>query len=1215
MPKRAWSSSPTGATCRTLRCGAVLKTGLLAKKGSMLPTRLFLNMPFRRWKMMPANAQVADAIHVLVPLARSLPKHHAPTCVLEEFSTHIDTLSAEGVSVFDMRFGSKMTERKEENTTVVWLPPEHLDKNSVAVTAAKLVETLVQDGIFVVGDISPSEGAIYVSAFDGLLTSSLIGKAKAVVLITRRLRVCVFERAGAKFTVKPDSADEYLSCVGTSGSLGETILGYLQIIRACDSRAFWMGVQNEMHEDSAYLRGNVEWGKTILNGYLDFAQTLTNQTCQKIYEFSLWRLSALFAAGHCQLNALDLLTHSLVERFNALNPALFSKEGSETELLIGSIQVSGMTEKQASTGSGHCSIWHFFRHPDASAKAYYFLLWPKPVWFKNFPERDRYERVGRTPVIAKDGWKAYPMPRFRRVKPTGQEYVSVYGASPQESYACWQDLTRQIMKVGHWVYGGHHDLLTLNLIAAFDSQLDQTGLPSVGNLARFVYQNLIDYMGITDDMLNEKGRKIVSYATASQRVQKKQRRKSVLVYPSHPVTDHIINQFSQLVLDDYKSELQRQLIGLLPIRRTRSGSTLLISGLASERLERCAQGGVSTAIIFDDAMLTGRTYHEIKRLLKVRGFKNIRSLTILDRQRLPSSDYLEPEQSVCYWRLDVPPLGGESSCPLCRARSVAQGLITSLNNSPYKDRLDNLRREWSPQSPVTGWPDTGLMPVALSLKRARKKFGIRENPEKPGEYIQIGGDKEKVNLSTSTGLVAYVTEFHSMTSRDDLPLVLIGEQEKDALPPHAIVELIASQLLLFPSEFDPETENEMVILLMENLLNIKVGDRHTAFALLTLFSLSAATLNAAVKIHLKNGATAKQGLEGANVDYVLLISYLLHQEILLDDPKYERAACLLKGARSILSAYWHFHIQIKDIDGKSHSMALYRLKEADIPQRLDTLVFNATSSASRTLSLLDEIIIPHNRANTNLEKITVIRADARRIAEQLDQVAGTFLAKPDKQYNDPTDLLFKEVQALGNNLLTHLDEIHSFFYLPIGLDAFENGDLSTIEQQVEWLCEEVRALDFKRIAAEKKIQLGWDKPEFSVHISTYDLPDTLKMKQGEKSEVFVIWDEPIRTAFKDLLANVVYASDPIYSPWLLSRQAHLCVGIRAAPDCLEFELVNSTVTKASVIEDKIKRHRSYFLLKEVGGDVKYSQRDEKTIAALIQLPYANKLYLKIGGVQ
>ena len=62
-------------------------------------------------------------------------------------------------------------------------------------------------------------------------------------------------------------------------------------------------------------------------------------------------------------------------------------------------------------------------------------------------------------------------------------------------------------------------------------------------------------------------------------------KKPLLVYPSHPVTDHIINEFLSLLEDHALSRVRDNLISILPIRRHRSGSGLQVPGLTLETIK------------------------------------------------------------------------------------------------------------------------------------------------------------------------------------------------------------------------------------------------------------------------------------------------------------------------------------------------------------------------------------------------------------------------------------------------------------------------------------------------------------------------------------------------------------------------------------------------------------------------------------------------------
>jgi len=500
--------------------------------------------------------------------------------------------------------------------------------------------------------------------------------------------------------------------------------------------------------------------------------------------------------------------------------------------------VTGLTEKLAESKKATTKSFHFFRHPESTTNTAHLLLWPRrnEDWWLEFGERDRYARIGRTPVIARDGWKSFTMPRYQKDK---EAIVSVYQKGPNESYKEWQELSRPLMKLGHWKYGVHHDLLTLNLLLAFDSELDLVGLPFKGGVARYVFFHFFSFLGVSDKDLNEEGVKVRNkikeeYPPSSKDEDVKD--KAYIIYPSHPVTDHVIEKFLSLIAPISQNKLRTRMIGLWPVQRNRSVSALLLSGLVSERLNSISHERNARIMLFDDAVITGRTYEEIKELLRSKGYRDVRTLTLLDRQRLPSSSYLVRNKRDCYWRFDVPLLGNDGACPLCSAIEVARNFQTVIVSFQYKDRIKEWLDEWIPLSSITNWADGGVTGMPLQLRHPEKKFGIVESPDANGTYSQIGGEQNRIKITNSVGLVAYVSEFHAMTSRDDLPEKILNQEPE--LPLQARIHLLASQILLFNRELDKDASFSLCYNLLYALYKSNNEDKNTSLAGLTLLCVS-----------------------------------------------------------------------------------------------------------------------------------------------------------------------------------------------------------------------------------------------------------------------------------------------------------------------------------------------------------------------------------------
>src|SRR3989304_9633933 len=88
--------------------------------------------------------------------------------------------------------------------------------------------------------------------------------------------------------------------------------------------------------------------------------------------------------------------------------------------------------------------------------------------------------------------------------------------------------------------------------------------------------------------------------------EKTTKKKAYIIYPSHPVTDHVIEKFLSLLVPLSQNKIRTRMIGLWPGQRNRSGSALLLSGLVSERINSISQEKNASIMIFDDAVITGR---------------------------------------------------------------------------------------------------------------------------------------------------------------------------------------------------------------------------------------------------------------------------------------------------------------------------------------------------------------------------------------------------------------------------------------------------------------------------------------------------------------------------------------------------------------------------------------------------------------------------------
>ena len=994
---------------------------------------------------------------------------------------------------------------------------------------------LVRNGSFIIGDIPSEEAVTYLAAIERshMFTKDPLANINRVVLVTCELKVCVFER-GKDHLLVITKYESIIFIKNRADSIApdKDLMQYFSLLRYHDGFRLWEIVQSQ---GDAYLDKKVKWNEAItLNGYLDFPQSLTYPVCRGIYTHTLQRLTGLFPPHECTLVGLDGLVDSLVVRFNAeQHPRYRGKIGefNPIRLCIGSVQVSGLTE-QFGREKGKV-FFHFFRHPSGTAKGLYLLPWMAKAISEHSDPNYRYERVGRTPVVAQDGWKAYRMPRFN------SEGKPIYEQAPRESYRAWQEPSRTPLMIGHWNYGGHHDLLTLNLLLAFDTELDRISLALEGSMARFVYANFFRLFKLDNTQLNQRGKELFKADQNDQYLKLLpnylSEENALLLYPSHPVTDHIMDRFLSLVADkihqgEQSSPLDRvrsRLIAVLPIRRYRSGSGLQISGLVLKRLQDIPSPK-PPVVIFDDALISGRTYSDLKRLLRSIGFKKICSLILVDRQRFASADHVESENHLCYWRLDLPSLGSEHNCPLCQARRRVGDLANHLTNPEYCKRIESWRDSWRPLNPATQWGDGGLRPIPLFLKKPERKFSIEPIPDKLGSYQQIGGDKKQIKITNSAGLAAYVSELHSITSHDDLALRILKNNE--SLSSEIRIQLLSSQILLFSGEFDRDLAKDLGYELMKALWDAKSHDRHTALAVLTLVGGGNAFLKQVI-ISFFAEESRRQRVVNCNIDIILLLVLMLFIEKSTAQPdpsllwlnELNILWGILKTRNRTELCGW-LHRVVRDCAGKQHSTPLHRFKNSLSEDFNSESINKILYSARQLQSIIDSVERHWLRTDSEGHR------EYEAIQKEMKQSTETIVMKLTQLSNNldgMTKILAKEhmteARSLVEKLLNEAEKIHDCVFTPIGISRLKSEVENSDSLLLEKLQRMQTGMDDKKIA--------WYKP------TPYDKQRHLALiNKPEMFEVYIPWDACLVTAIQDILTNIRHAIKEITNPWKTDTQ-------------------------------------------------------------------------------
>lgn len=673
---------------------------------------------------------------------------------------------------------------------VVLRPPRLVNKQDLG----KWLELIAGDSlsppkmpvtIFVLADLSPFQTL----TFHELLLNLHVRKETQldVYLVAENWTVsCVTTEPDVQgFVSAKENAKNFLN---PTRNLPFSAANLAVLLRQMDSKIFWkLGTDGV---PSPFFNKPVDWYASRnkeqmirLQRYIDFPLALIEPKRYHACLRALSRCLALFP----EYNAIgaDDLVASLV-RDAKLNSYTWSNEGKIHDIIIGSIAVTAGTVNRLKKEGSDESI-QIMIHDDAKegleTKSLCALLWisqlPEEIPQEPPKAKDReirpWMRIPNTPHIAPLGEQSISILRYNR-KPDGMldfDKPLYYGRTPEEMYNDFQRLG--ILKTGHWMYASRHDLLTVNMRLAF----------------RYSFLEL----GPLYSWLNEQ----FKYFFAKE--DKRQPRAQLLVYPSHPVTDTMLDRIRQ---DPAFSDILPE-GGMIPVKflGQRTVSPLLASHLVAHRIENLVKNhGWQTwaAVVFDDGTITGKHLRELTQFLQGLG-AGYYTIALLDRSGLPVQEKVFGKfdrRHKRFWRWDVPGLGNKRNCPLCQALAIIQTHAHKLSSERQKKRLKEWMEIWRVRDVDLEW-HKGCLPQILLTPPLKITFGVYENDD---------GDRQekRIVLGSSTAAASLLMELTRLTTRADVTMKKAEKVVSDH--PDAAIEMVASQLLLFLDELSSQEKLE-----------------------------------------------------------------------------------------------------------------------------------------------------------------------------------------------------------------------------------------------------------------------------------------------------------------------------------------------------------------------------------------------------------------------
>ena len=654
---------------------------------------------------------------------------------------------------------------------------------------------------------------------------------------------------------------------------------------------------------------------------------------------------------------------------------------------------------------------------------------------------------------------------------------------PKDTYNYWQGRNGEFIGISHTSYDTNHDILNIN----FPFIIRESFILG-GDVACFILGEIISAFGLEPNRINfhdnsKFSKAVVSYC-ANHGEKYKDRKCSFLVYPFHANTESIMD-----IIREYIKDEDVTMVPLIQLRKERSGTCFQPSPLTIEMIKgiisRCQCKEVSSdtdinVLLFDDAVVDGKTQEEIKHILFSLGVKHVMSMFLLERRRLPYNTSDNRKSSV-FWRLDIPRLGSKNNCPLCAALDAFSTFSSQVISQYANRRILEWKKAWGVHEANTQEKIHAIMPVKLNFsepeKQGRKRFGIYFEGD---DCKQCGGDTNKIELTSSIGLTLYMGELLSMTSRDDKMLQYCSDEYN--LDEHTILEMLCTNLLLYRDTISPKIREKIVMEIFNRANLIADGNNHTAYAALVLSTQEEGVLKCLLDSYIHMSKSNKR----PNYDMIILLSYLGvrygggFRE--LEEPRKLRQISLSEDR-----AYRMFHDEIFNGNGKSHNRPIGRMKDkaissvADIRRvedALDCILYCMTEIHDWALTDWD-----HSRENVSMGDVKQRILDFKK----------TLSSKKWDDFCKHED----EIQTTLKLLISDLTLIHNGIFMPLNIKSNNRPDTG-----------EFRLLDRIRT---------W-RSEISCDIGIANVSRCF-VETPNIYERWIIWDRPVDTELRYLIEN------------------------------------------------------------------------------------------------
>ena len=627
-----------------------------------------------------------------------------------------------------------------------------------------------------------------------------------VILLTQNLELAVFTPgSGGKLSYNSKMAEEYAN--SREGDITNSLYQLLKAVRKNESVKFWKTVSEtqQLKESQLFIKENVLWDveeDREMPGYLDFSQACFDEKIRKILLYQLFRLP-VDDNKEKYFESMDRFTEDLCENVNNKLKIVFGEQKFSC-VQLGSVYATGISSKgsKVETDNDNVDEYYYFLHPinleDESIRVNALLLWPSETvvneLFTTNNSEKQFERLAKSPFLAPGGTAYF----------AGQHYTDI-GESielkPDKLYVLLQKENlwiNKMMKIAHINMIDHHDYIYLSAVAVFRKHYMESRFNE-----KYVEENSFDYL--LQKMYIALGRtKRKSFEKSVEEDIQPEYRLIVegKIHKAVPTTQGLF-----IYLTDYETveimaklkaifseKMQKNIIPIAPISKKRSSSALLVSPVLMEnikqkihRLKKESPDDGPRVTIFIASVTSTKLQRELKHILYRLGAKEIKCLSLIDRQRFPLGSR-EKDSYNSFCKIDLPQLGSENKCKMCMGINCMKELKERLISSDMQKRCEDIIFIWGEVKASDNLYERGI--------RARWcdfPTNFKLDIERICQQYQISG----IDISTDVGLTLFSIENTVITMSVDFLLRCIENKDIDDT---VKIIMISAHLFMFGSE-------------------------------------------------------------------------------------------------------------------------------------------------------------------------------------------------------------------------------------------------------------------------------------------------------------------------------------------------------------------------------------------------------------------------------